>query len=46
MNNCLYVGPPLIPLLEILLRFREFRAPLVADIEKAFLNVEIVIRCT
>ena len=42
LNNCLHVGPPLTPLLfEILLRFREFRVPMVADIEKAFLNVEI-----
>jgi len=38
MNNCLYVGPQLIPLFEILLRFKEFRAPLVADIEKAFIK--------
>ena len=42
LNNCLHVGPPLTPLLfEILLRFREFRVPMVADIEKVFLNVEI-----
>ncbi|XP_065061319.1 uncharacterized protein LOC135688408 [Rhopilema esculentum] len=42
LNNCLHVGPPLTPLLfDILLRFREFKVPMVADIEKAFLNVEI-----
>jgi hypothetical protein len=42
LNDCLHVGPPLTPLLfEILLRFRENRVALAADIEKAFLNVEI-----
>ena len=42
LNNCLHVGPPLTPLLfDILLRFREFKVPMVAAIEKAFLNVEI-----
>ena len=42
LNDCLHVGPPLTPLLlEILLRFREKRVALAADIEKAFLNVEI-----
>lgn len=42
LNDCLHVGPPLTPLLfNILLRFREKRIALVADIEKAFLNVEI-----
>ena len=42
LNDCLHVGPPLTPLLfEILLRFREKRIALAADIEKAFLNIEI-----
>ena len=42
LNNCLHVGPPLTPLiLEILLRFRAHNVSLVADIEKAFLNIEI-----
>ena len=42
LKNCLHVGPPLSPLLfHILLRFREFTVPMVADIERAFLNVEI-----
>ena len=42
LNDCLHVGPPLTPLLfDILLRFREKRVALTADIEKAFLNVEI-----
>lgn len=42
LNDCLHVGPSLSPLLfDILLRFRTFRVALVADIEKAFLNVEV-----
>ena len=42
LNDCLHVGLPLTPLLfEILLRFREKRIALAADIEKAFLNIEI-----
>ena len=42
LNNCLHVGPPLTPLiLEILLRVRAHNVSLVADIEKAFLNIEI-----
>ncbi|CAB4010413.1 Hypothetical predicted protein [Paramuricea clavata] len=42
LNDCLHVGPPLYPLLyHIILRFREKRIALVADIEKAFLNIEI-----
>ena len=42
LNDCLHVGPSLTPLLfDILLRFREKRVALIADIEKAFLNVEI-----
>ncbi|CAB4017874.1 E3 ubiquitin- ligase DZIP3, partial [Paramuricea clavata] len=42
LNDCLHVGPPLSPLLyHIILRFREKRIALVADIEKAFLNIEI-----
>ena len=42
LNDCLLVGPKLAPLMfHILLRFREKRIALVADIEKAFLNVEV-----
>ena len=42
LNDCLHVGPPLTPLLyDILLRFRENRIRIVADIEKAFLNIEV-----
>ena len=42
LNDCLHVGPPLTPLLfDILVRFREYKIPMIADIEKAFLNVEI-----
>ena len=42
LNDCLHVGPPLTPLLyDILLRFRENRIGIVADIEKAFLNIEV-----
>ena len=42
LNDCLYVGPSLNPLLyNILLQFRENRVVLVGDIEKALLNVEV-----
>ena len=42
LNDCLHAGPSLNPLLfDILLRFREQRVALVADIEKAFLNIEV-----
>lgn len=42
LNNCLHVGPPLPPFIfEILFRFRAKNVSLVADIEKAFLNIEI-----
>jgi hypothetical protein len=42
LNDCLYKGPSLNPLLfHILLRFREKRTALFGDIEKAFLNVEV-----
>ena len=42
LNDCLHAGPPLTPLLfDILVRFRILRVALVADIEKAFLNVEV-----
>ena len=42
LNDCLHVGPSLNPLLySILIRFRENKVALVADIEKAFLNVEV-----
>ena len=43
LNDCLYIGPPMSPLLyNILLRFRIHKTALVADIEKAFLNISIV----
>ena len=42
LNDCLHVGPSLKPLLfDILVRFRQKRIALIADIEKAFLNVEV-----
>ena len=42
LNDCLHVGPPLTPLLyDILLRFRENRIGIVADIEKAYFNIEV-----
>ena len=42
LDDCLHVGPPLTPLLfDILLRSRENRIGIIADIEKAFLNIEI-----
>ena len=43
LNDCLYIGPPMSPLLyNILLRFRIHKTALMADIEKAFLNISIV----
>jgi len=42
LNDCLHVGPALAPLLyNVLLRFRSKKVALVADIEKAFLNIEV-----
>ena len=42
MNDCLHTGPSLTPLLfDLLIRLREQEVALVADIEKAFLNVGI-----
>ena len=42
LNDCLHVGPSLNPLLfDILLRFRVHEVAITADIEKAFLNIEI-----
>ena len=42
LNDCLHVWLLLTPLLyDILLRFRENRIGIVADIEKAFLNIEV-----
>ena len=40
LNECLYVGPSLSPLLlDIMLRFHIFQVALVGDLEKTFLNV-------
>ena len=40
LNDCLEVGPSLIPsLVELLLRFRRWRVAVTADISKAFLQV-------
>jgi hypothetical protein len=42
LNECLYKGPSLNPLLyDILLRFRVFNYGLVADIEKAYLQIAV-----
>ncbi|KAK3737969.1 hypothetical protein QZH41_009200 [Actinostola sp. cb2023] len=41
LNDCLHVGPSNPLLFDILLRFRMYRVALIADIEKAFLNVEV-----
>ena len=42
LNDCLKTGPNLIPkLFDILIRFRWHFIALTADIEKAFLNIEI-----
>ena len=43
LNNCLYVGPSMSPLLRnILLWFHIHKTALTANIEKAFLNISIV----
>ena len=42
LNDCMEVGPNLLPnLVEILLRFRRHPVALVADIQKAFLQIEV-----
>ena len=42
LNDCLCSGPALTPtIFKILLRFRERKIALVADIEKAFLNIGV-----
>jgi len=42
LNDCLYSGPALTPtIFKILLWFREKRIALVANIEKAFLNIRV-----
>jgi len=42
LNDCLYSGSALTPtIFKILLRFREKRTALVADIEKALLNIRV-----
>jgi hypothetical protein len=42
LNECLEPGPSLIPLIfDLLMRFRLRKIALIADLEKAFLNVEI-----
>ena len=42
LNDCVYPGPPLSPLLmDIMMRFRCFKFALVGDIEKAFLMVGV-----
>ena len=42
LNNCLYSGPSLVPLLyDVLLRFRIFPIAITADIAHAFLNISI-----
>ena len=42
LNDCLHVGPSMNPLLfDILVRFRQNKVALVADVEKAFLNIEV-----
>ena len=42
LNNCLYSGPSLVPLLyDVLLRFRTFPIAITADIAHAFLNISI-----
>ena len=42
LNDCTYTGPPLTAgIADILMRFRAHKVGLVADIEKAFLNIEV-----
>ena len=42
LNDCLNVGPALSPkIFDILIRFRKYRVAVVADIEKAFLNIGV-----
>ena len=42
LNDCVESGPSLIPsLLEILLRFRRWNVAITADIEKAFLQIQV-----
>ena len=42
LNDCLHVGPSLNPLLfDLLVSWRHHQIALVADIEKAFLNIEV-----
>ena len=42
LNSCLHVGPSMTPMIfYVLLRFRANHMALVADIEKAFLNIEV-----
>ena len=40
MNDCAYIGPAMAPaIVDILLRFKAYHIGIVADIEKAFLNI-------
>ena len=42
LNDCLETGPCLLSnLTEILIRFRRWRVAVIADIEKAFLQIEV-----
>ncbi len=42
LNDCLHTGPALAPMLyDVLLRMREHKVLLVADVQKAFLQIEI-----
>ena len=42
LNDCVYAGPPLSPLLmDIMMRFRCLKVALVGDIEKGFLMVGV-----
>lgn len=42
LNDCLHTGPSLNPnLMDVLMRFRRHQVAVVADISKAFLNIEL-----
>ncbi len=44
LNDCLYSGPPLTPMIfDVMVRFRAHKIALAADIEEAFLNVAIAL---
>ena len=41
LNDCLYSGPSLKQVMDVLMRFRCHRVALVSDVDKAFLTVSV-----